>query len=333
MHKIIFSCGDCNGIGIETFAKAVSTLDNTPELASKCNLTLAVNVETLKNYLKHFSMPVKFESDGIFIANRLVYIINCRKEADISFGKVAKDAGELAAESLEIATNDTSRGIFDALITLPINKFSMNKAGWLFTGHTEFLGSINNVAKPLMLLTTGKLRVAIATIHIPIKDVAATITNELLTMRIIQLFNTLQNDFNIAKPKIALLGLNPHAGENGVIGNEEQNIINPLINNFKEKGFMIDGSFPADGFFAHKEYKNYDGVLAMYHDQGLIPLKMLADGGGVNFTASIPIIRTSPDHGTAFNIAGKDLADGKSVFEAIELAIQIVENRKKQNSH
>ena len=260
-----------------------------------------------------------------------------------AFSEVSKIAGELAHYSFLEATKEVIKGNYDILLTLPIAKESVYLANWKFPGHTEYISAIidemnleisGKSENPLMIISTKEGKVALTTIHIPLKKVSETISIELIYEKFKAFYNSLRFDYNIETPKIAILGLNPHAGENGEIGNEETEIINKAIellckdSNFS-KAIDYHKAFPADGFFAHKLYKKYNGVLAMYHDQGLIPFKMLADGGGVNFTANQLIVRTSPDHGTAFGIAGKNIANPQSTIDAILEGIEIFTNRTK----
>lgn len=266
----------------------------------------------------------------------------------IEFGKVTKLAGEIAHKSFVEAAKSVIQNKNNILVTLPISKEAVYLSGWDFPGHTEYIEYLENThhnsfdinsedvkKQPLMIISTKYGKVALVTIHIPIAKVSENINQNLILDKFEAFYKSLKNDYNITNPKIAILGLNPHSGENGNIGVEEKNIISPLIQILKSNSdykdcIDYDEPFPADGFFAQKLYLNYDGVLAMYHDQGLIPFKMLADGGGVNFTANQSIVRTSPDHGTAFGIAGKNIANPQSTIDAILEGIEIYINRKNQ---
>jgi 4-hydroxythreonine-4-phosphate dehydrogenase len=210
------------------------------------------------------------------------------------------------------------------MVTLPISKEAINLTDYKIPGHTEFLATKTNTASVLMMLVNGDLRVALTTVHIPISDVAHTITKKLIIEKATILNNSLKSDFSISNPKIAVLGLNPHAGDGGVIGKEEIEIIQPAIKELQEQGVLASGPYPADGFFGQKRHLQYDAILAMYHDQGLAPFKLISFGKGVNFTAGLPIIRTSPDHGTAFDIANKGVADPSSFLQAYQLAVELV---------
>jgi 4-hydroxythreonine-4-phosphate dehydrogenase len=229
--------------------------------------------------------------------------------------------------SLKKAVEEVKEGIIDAFVTGPIDKSTIHGDDFPFRGHTEYLTHEFQATETLMLLTGQDLRVGLVTEHVPLKDVNRLITKERVELKIRLLELSLKNDFSISKPRIAVLGLNPHAGDDGLLGDEENNIIKPVIIDLKNKGKLIFGPFPADGFFAAGQHRKYDGIIAMYHDQGLIAFKTLAFETGVNYTAGLPIVRTSPDHGTAYNIAGKNLADEGSMRQAIYLATDIVRSR------
>jgi 4-hydroxythreonine-4-phosphate dehydrogenase len=229
--------------------------------------------------------------------------------------------------ALEKAVKDLQDENLDALITAPINKKAMQLAGFKYPGHTEFISAEFNAPHSLMLMVSDDLRVGLATNHLPVAKVAPAINKDLILKKLIIFSETLKVDFGIEKPTIAVLGLNPHAGDEGAIGTEEAEHIRPAIEQAKEKGILAFGPFPADGFFGSAQFKKYDGILAMYHDQGLVPFKALSFGAGVNYTAGLPIVRTSPDHGTAYDIAGKGEADPRSFIKALYLAADIVGNQ------
>jgi len=250
------------------------------------------------------------------------------KEIKIDLGESTDAAGEMALLSINAAVEDLKKGLIDVLVTAPVNKHNVQEAAQKpFTGHTGYLAEKFGVTSYLMLLVGENLRIGVVTEHIPIEQVAKTITTELITNKINILEESLRKDFGIRKPRIALLGLNPHAGDSGLIGKEELEIITPAIQAAQQKGFLVYGPYPADGFFASSGYKQFDAVLAMYHDQGLIPFKTLCFEDGVNYTAGLPYVRTSPDHGTAFDIAGKDQASAESMRAATYLACEIFKNR------
>ncbi len=329
-EKIIvgISQGDINGIGLEVIIK--SFLD--PTIFELCtpvvfgsNKTASFHRKTLN--IEDFSFnQIKEVSEA---NGKRANIINVyEEEVNIELGKQTEIGGKYALKSLEAAAYALDQGKVHVLVTAPINKENIQSPDFNFPGHTEYLESKFGDGNSLMFLVSDTLRVAVATGHIPVTQVAAALTVEKITNKIRALHLSLVKDFNITKPKIAVLGLNPHAGDNGVIGNEEKNIILPAINIAKEEGIIAYGPYPADGFFGNKTYTQFDAVLAMYHDQGLVPFKTIAFNNGVNFTAGLPIVRTSPDHGTAYDIAGKNKASEKSFREAIYTAIDIYRNRK-----
>lgn len=327
--NIIVSIGDCNGIGLETFYKAIQKLNSLKTIKQHIHLTLAGNKRTIKEYYKKLKLDFKVSKNGIVIDNTEVDIIDLSIYSCIEFGKLTDDSAKLTIEALDFSVKSVIDKKFDALVTLPINKFALQRVGWKYLGHTEFLADKCLSKTYLMILMRGKLRVALVTTHIPISSLTKTINHNLIINKAISFLHSLKQDFSIKTPKIAVLGLNPHAGENGAIGDEETKIIKPSLDKLNRDEINFFGPYPADGFFAHNDYKEYDGILAMYHDQGLIPLKLLAGNKGVNFTANLPIVRTSPDHGTAFPIAGKGIANGDSTFEAIKMAYLISKQRKK----
>ncbi|MDF2932972.1 MAG: pdxA [Chryseobacterium sp.] len=249
-----------------------------------------------------------------------------KDNSNVELGKPSEESTKMAIDSLEAATEALMKGEIDVLVTAPINKDEMVKMGFKHAGHTGYFEEKFN-KKGLMFLVTDGLKVAVSTHHIPISQVAENISKEKIKKQIKTLNQTLIEDFSISKPKIAVLGLNPHSGDGGVIGNEEIEIISPAIKELSDQGILAFGPFPADSFFQPSKYQNFDAVLAMYHDQGLAPFKTLAYEEGVNYTAGLPFIRTSPDHGVAYDIAGKNIADEQSFLEAIFMAIKIFKNR------
>ncbi len=258
-----------------------------------------------------------------------VNIINCYdQEVKIEIGKLSEKAGELAVLALEKAVSDLMHNSIDVLVTAPINKKSIHSESFLFPGHTEYLANKFNTTDYLMMMVSENLRIGIITGHIPLKDVSAAITEDLILRKVRIMNESLIKDFAITKPRIAVLGLNPHAGDDGVIGNEEIEIIIPAIKRAYDEGILCFGPYSADGFFGSANYTKFDGVISLYHDQGMLPFKTLAFGTGVNFTAGLPYVRTSPAHGTAFDIAGKKKASPDSFREALYLAVNIFKNRK-----
>ncbi len=328
-EKIIvgISQGDINGIGLEVIIK--SLLD--PTIFELCTPVLYGSNKTASFHRKALGIEdFSFNQikDISEVNHKRANIINVyEEEVAIELGKQTVDGGKYALKSLEAAAFALAQGQVDVLVTAPINKENIQSPEFDFPGHTEYLESKFGDGNSLMLLVSEKLRVAVATGHIPVTQVGQALTSEKIYNKIKVLNNSLINDFGIIKPKIAVLGLNPHAGDNGVIGDEEKNIIIPAINKASEEGLIVYGPYPADGFFGNKTYEKFDAVLAMYHDQGLIPFKTIAFNSGVNFTAGLPIVRTSTDHGTAYDIAGKNKASEASFREAIYTAIDIYKTR------
>lgn len=326
--SLAVSIGDCNGIGLEVFARAIHSFGKPEELP--CTFLLATNEHTLAEYAHKAKLACIVHQTNVELEGVQCTLLPCIQQSTIEFGTVTREAGALAVEALEKAVTAVLTGRVDAVVTLPVSKFSMKRAGYLFPGQTEYVAERCGVPHPMMILCTSDIRVGLVTIHIPISDVPAGITEQRVYEHIYTLNASLQKDFGCAKPRIAVLGLNPHAGEGGDIGSEDIRQIQPAIERCRQEGLSAEGPLPADGFFAHGMYRHFDGILAMYHDQGLIPLKLLANGGGVNFTAGLPIVRTSPDHGTAFAIAGKNMADPASTIEAIRMAVAVVGSRRLQ---
>jgi 4-hydroxythreonine-4-phosphate dehydrogenase len=249
-----------------------------------------------------------------------------RDTVDLTFGEATEMGGSFGIKSFVAATKALKEGKIDVLVTAPINKYNSQSEEFKFPGHTDYLAK-ELEGNALMLMVQDQLRVGLLTDHVPVNEVAQHLTEKLLMEKIETIRKTLVQDFSLVKPKIAVLGLNPHSGDNGVIGKEEELIIKPTIKKIAAKGTLVYGPFPADGFFGSNQYEKYDAVLAMYHDQGLVPFKTLSFGRGVNFTAGLAKIRTSPDHGTAYDIAGKGLADFNSFKEAVYLAIDVFHSR------
>lgn len=329
--KVGISIGDINGIGIEVILKTL--MDNrilehcTPIVYGSVKITSfhrkALNIQD-------FSFNIIQNTDQ---ANpKRANLINCwDEEVKIDLGQQTENGGKYAFKSLEAATNDLLEGKIDALLTAPINKHNIQQPGFDFPGHTEYLQQRSGSAESLMFLVSDDLRVGVVTGHIPLKDVATTVTTEKIMAKLRLMNKSLKQDFWIEKPKIAVLGLNPHAGDNGLIGEEDQNVIIPAIEEAKKEKILAFGPYAADGFFGNGSYRQFDAVLAMYHDQGLVPFKTLAFGAGVNFTAGLDIVRTSPDHGTGYDIAGKNQANESSFREALYMALDVVKNRREQD--
>ena len=331
-EKIIvgISIGDFNGIGIEVVLKTF--LDK--RMLDFCTPVIFGSTKLITAYKKSMDIDVPFNGvkhiDNV-IPGKLNIVNLWNEDFVVELGKQTPEAGKYAFQSLEAATNSLEKGEIDVLVTAPINKDNIQSEEFVFPGHTEYLES-KLAGESLMILMTDTLRVGLITGHIPISEIPATITPDLIKKKVAILHKTLIQDFAISKPKIAVLGLNPHCGDNGVIGNEDDEIIRPTIAEIQEEGKIVYGPYAADSFFGSENYKNFDGILAMYHDQGLAPFKTLSFGGGVNYTAGLAKVRTSPDHGTAYELAGKGEANINSFKEAVFSAIQIFKTREEYNS-
>jgi 4-hydroxythreonine-4-phosphate dehydrogenase len=330
--KIGISIGDVNGIGLEIIIKTLADSRIydycTPIVYGHTKLASFYRRTTQLEELNFFVINHPSEVTGKK-EQRKPNMINCWEEdIKIEPGVVNAEVGKYSFISLERATNDLINGDIDALVTAPINKDNIQSDKFHFPGHTEYLQERAGAAESLMFLVSDTLRVGVVTGHIPIAKVAESITTEKILAKIKLMDNSLRNDFWIRKPKIAVLGLNPHASDNGLIGDEEQKAIIPAIEEARSNDILAFGPYSADGFFANGTYLQFDAVLAMYHDQGLIPFKHIAFETGVNFTAGLKFVRTSPDHGTAYDIAGKNLASEISFREAIFTAIHIVKHRR-----
>jgi 4-hydroxythreonine-4-phosphate dehydrogenase len=326
--RVGISVGDVNGIGPEVIMKALSDnrilLDCTPIIYGSTKV-----FSFYKKTLEHQEFIYQAANGADETKKGKINIVNIwEDEIVFNLGEATEKSGKYAFESLERATQDLASGKIDVLVTAPISKDAMNKSGFKFPGHTEYLADLAGQEEALMLMISPSLRVGLVTTHIPLKDVSSTITADKVADKIKAFSASLKKDFGIQRPKIAVLGMNPHAGENGKMGEEEQQSISPAIAKVNGEGFLAFGPFPADGFFGSNARHNYDGVLAMYHDQGLSAFKALAFDEGVNFTAGLPIIRTSPDHGTAYDIAGKNCASGDSMRNAIYLAVDVYRNHQ-----
>ncbi|MEY2739458.1 MAG: D-threonate 4-phosphate dehydrogenase [Bacteroidota bacterium] len=319
------SVGDLNGIGSEVILK---TFEDT-RMLELCTPVIFANVKII-SFLKR-ELDLTAAIHGIDSLDQVVVgkinVLNVWREGfDVAFGKNDPTVGSYAIKSFESATMALKEGKIDVLVTAPINKYNIQSENFQFPGHTDYLDKELN-GNALMFMVHDTLRVGLLTDHVPVNEVANHLTEKLLSDKLGTIINTLKQDFEIEKPKVAVLGLNPHSGDNGVIGNEEEKIIKPTLKKLFEAGNMVFGPFPADGFFGSGQYEKYDAVLAMYHDQGLIPFKTLSFGNGVNYTAGLDKIRTSPDHGTAYEIAGKGMANNESFKEAVYLAIDVFHRR------
>ena len=326
--KIIvgISIGDLNGIGSEIVLK---TFEDS-RMLDFCTPVLFANVKLLSFFKKHYASEINFHGiDSLDkIIPKKINVLNVWKEqVAINFGEEDITIGEYAIKSLTSAVEALKAGTIDVLVTAPINKSNIQSETFKFPGHTDYLNQ-ELEGDSLMLMLSETLRVGLLTDHVAVKDISATITRELVEKKINTIHKTLIQDFGIEKPKIAVLGINPHTGDNGVIGEEDDTVLRPTLDNLRNNGKTIFGPYAADSFFGSGNYKNFDVIIASYHDQGLIPFKTLAFGTGVNFTAGLDKIRTSPDHGTAYDIAGKGTADYASFRAAVFSAINIHKMRE-----
>ena len=328
MHKPVIgiTCGDLNGIGTELIIKTFSD----HRLLEHCTPVIFASNKLINFYRKsvadsHFNyQSIK---DFSKLNHKQINIFNCwEEEVVIAPGQLSDVGGKYAVVSLQAAVQALREGHIQGLVTAPIHKKNVQSPDFNYTGHTPFLKDAAGVSDVLMLLYADNLRVALVTEHLPLKEVTASITRGAILSKLSLLHQTLRRDFGIDKPKIAVLGLNPHAGDEGLIGTEEEQIIRPAIKEAKRE-MLVFGPYSADAFFARRSYAQFDAVLAMYHDQGLIPFKTIAVGEGVNYTAGLPFVRTSPDHGTAFDIAGKNIADPTSFVAAVFECVDIINRR------
>ncbi len=326
--KIGITTGDLNGIGPEVILKAISNnyhLDHHTVIIYGSGKVMAYHKNIVDNVDVNFSNVSTAENPP----KGKICVVNCwNDDINIVLGKATPEAGQFAHVALDRAVNDLKAGHIDVLVTAPINKHTMDEHSFPFGGHTEYLTDAFGAKESLMMMVSGDLKIAVATNHIPVAEIKEKFTKELLLRKINLFYHSLKKDFGKEKPMIAILGMNPHAGDNGRIGTEEEEIIRPTIIELKKKGVMVFGPYSADGFFGSSQHQKFDGVLAMYHDQGLIPFKTLSFGKGINFTAGLSIVRTSPDHGTGYDIAGDNKADASSMREAIFLAMDVYENRR-----
>ncbi|MBT4869795.1 MAG: 4-hydroxythreonine-4-phosphate dehydrogenase PdxA [Polaribacter sp.] len=326
--KIIvgISIGDLNGIGVEVILKTFQ--DN--RMLDFCTPLIFASTKTISYHKKalNLEIPIHGITSLSQIQHTKINVLNIWKEdVSVTLGKASKESGDYAAKSLAIAVDYLKNKKIDVLVTAPINKETIQSEDFNFPGHTEYLED-KLEGESLMILMTDNLKIGLITGHIPISKVAETITPSLIKEKVATLHTSLIEDFGINKPKIAVLALNPHCGDKGVIGKEDDEIIKPTIEEIKASGKLVFGPYAADGFFGSETYRQFDGVLATYHDQGLAPFKALSFGKGVNYTAGLSEIRTSPDHGTGFDIAGKNSANPSSFKEALFTAIQVFKTRK-----
>jgi len=326
--RIGITHGDINGIGCEMIMKTLSdarilelftpVIYSSPKVIAYYRKALSLN---------NFNTISARSADEAH--DERINVVNClNDEVRVEIGKSTPQSGEAALLSLKAAVAEIKNGLLDALVTAPINKFNIQSVQFKFPGHTEYLQSEFGTEKALMLMVSGSLRLGVLTGHVPLSEVSALITRDkiMATLRLIN--RTMLEDFNINRPRIAVLSLNPHAGENGLLGGEEQSFIIPALEKAKNEGILAFGPYPSDGFFGSDNYRKFDVVLAMYHDQGLTAFKTLCFDNGVNYTAGLPIVRTSPAHGTAYDLVGTDAASPESFRQALYLACDLANNRK-----
>lgn len=326
--RVAITQGDTNGVGYEVILKVFSD----PNILELCTPIIYGSPKIASYHRKALNLEVPYTiiNHAEEARDGRVNLLACfDDEIKIEIGQPSQEAGAAALKALDRAMTDYRSELYDVLVTAPINKATIQSPSFHFPGHTEYIEtSVGEGQKALMILMNETLRVALVTTHLPIKDIAKAITKEGIIEKATIFHKALKRDFRISSPRIAVLSLNPHAGDNGLLGSEEKDIILPAIEELADKGIQAFGPFAADGFFGSGAYDRFDGVLAMYHDQGLAPFKTIALESGVNYTAGLPIVRTSPDHGTAYDIAGKGIADENSMRQAIFTAIDVFRNRQ-----
>ena len=325
--KVGITQGDINGVGYEVILKAFSD----PVMLELCTPVIYGSPKVAAYHRKSLDLPTNFSivSSAAEAAYNRLSVVNCTDdEVKVEFSKADPEAGKAALGALERAIEEYKEGLIDVIVTAPINKHTIQSETFAFPGHTEYIEErLGDGAKSLMILMKDDFRVALVTGHIPVSQIASTITKELIQEKLAIFNHSLKQDFAIGAPRIAVLSLNPHAGDEGLLGKEEEEIIIPALKEMAARGILCYGPYPADGFMGSGNFTHFDGVLAMYHDQGLAPFKALAMDEGVNYTAGLPVIRTSPAHGTAYDIAGKGLASEDSFRQAIYVAIDVFRNR------
>ncbi|MFH5884299.1 4-hydroxythreonine-4-phosphate dehydrogenase PdxA [Halalkalibaculum sp. DA3122] len=329
--RIAISIGDYNGIGPEVVLKTLQNRD-----LGDCTPVILGDTKIIDYYLDRLNISLEYHAaDSIqSVSDGRINILNLLSSNDIVIepGKLSKNAGSCAMQAVETGIQLCLSGETAALVTASISKEAVNRAGYHIPGHTEFLAEKTRTKDFIMMMVNEGLRIGLISTHVPLKEAAGWISKERVTRFIRIISKSLTRDFGIERPRVAVLGLNPHAGDGGMIGREEIEVIQPAIEQYASGGINVEGPFPADGFFGSRNYRQFDGILAMYHDQGLIPFKTLSFGAGVNFTAGLPFIRTSPDHGTAFDIAGQGSANPASFRQAFDLAVSLAKKRRGQSA-
>lgn len=325
--KIGITQGDINGVGYEVILKTFAN----PVMFELCTPIIYGSPKVAAYHRKAFELPTNFSiiNSASEAQEGRLSIVNCSNdEIKVEFAKADVESGKAALSALEKAVEEYKEGLIDAIVTAPINKHTIQSEEFSFPGHTEYIEEkLGESHKALMILMKGDFRVALVTGHLPVSQIASHITKDLITEKISIFHESLKKDFGISSPRIAVLSLNPHAGDSGLLGKEEEEMITPAIQEMVDKGIQCFGPYPADGFMGSDNYTRFDGILAMYHDQGLAPFKALAMDEGVNFTAGLPVVRTSPAHGTAYDIAGKGIATEDSFRQAVYVAIDVYRNR------
>ena len=326
--RIGITHGDVNGVGYEVILKTFAD----PAMLELCTPIIYGSPKVAAYHRKALDLPTAFTivNSASEAPSDKLSIVNCSDaEIKVEFSKPDADAGKAALDALERAVGEYRKGLIDVIVTAPINKHTIHSDVFAFPGHTEYFEErLGNGRKALMILLKNDFRMALVTTHVPVKEVASCITKDLVKEKIAIFHNSLVKDFGIGAPRIAVLALNPHAGDGGLLGTEEEEIIIPAMKEMEKKGILCYGPYASDGFMGSGNYAHFDGILAMYHDQGLAPFKIIAMDDGVNFTAGLPAVRTSPDHGTAYDIAGKGVANENSFRQAIYVAIDVFRNRK-----
>jgi len=325
--RIGITQGDINGVGYEVILKTFAN----PTMFELCTPIIYGSPKVAAYHRKAFELPTNFSivNSASDAQEGRLSIVNCSNdEVKVEFAKADPESGKAALAALEKAVQEYKEGLIDVIVTAPINKHTIQSEEFSFPGHTEYIEEkLGESQKALMILMKGDFRVALVTGHMPVSQIASHITKEAITEKIAIFHESLKRDFGISSPRIAVLSLNPHAGDSGLLGKEEEEVIAPAMQEMIEKGIQCFGPYPADGFMGSDNYTHFDGILAMYHDQGLAPFKALAMDEGVNFTAGLPVVRTSPAHGTAYDIAGKGVATEDSFRQAVYVAIDVYRNR------
>lgn len=325
--KVGITHGDINGVGYELILKTFAD----PTMLELCTPVVYGSPKVATYHRKAMELGTNFQIVGTAaeaVEGRLNLVTCVEEEVRIELGKPSAEGGQAALAALERAMQEYAEGLFDVLVTAPINKHTIQSDAFHFPGHTEYIQErVGEGQEALMILMNDVLRVALVTTHLPLKDVPAAVTQEAIERKLRIFHHSLKRDFGISKPRIAVLSLNPHAGDDGLLGAEEKEVICPAMETADAEKILCFGPFAADGFFGSRAYEHYDGILAMYHDQGLAPFKALAMADGVNFTAGLPVVRTSPAHGTAYDIAGQGRADENSFRQAVYTALDVFRNR------